>query len=91
MSYSEFSDSKQNYFSHVDLMQLQAIYDPTLITYKNMISKPDLIEHYGLSEEKINDFTDDISNACHKYPGKYDYLISMQIENLEGVDWKTES
>lgn len=91
MSYSEFSDSKQNYFSHVDLMQLQAIYDPTLITYKNMISKPDLIEHYGLSEEKINEFTDDISNACHKYPGKYDYLISMQIENLEGVDWKTES
>ena len=46
MSYSEFSDTEQNFFSHVDLMQLQAIYDPELITYKDIITKQDLIQHF---------------------------------------------
>lgn len=91
MSYSKFSDTKQNYFSHADLMQLQAIYDPELNPYKNVITKKDLIQHFNLSEEKVEEYKDDIANACHKYPGKYDFLIDMQKEVKKGDGWKTES
>ena len=91
MSYSEFSDTKQNYFSHVDLMQLQAIYDPSLKPYKNIITKQNLIQHFNLSEEKVEEYKDDIANACHKYPGKYDFLIDMQKEEKKEDGWKTES
>jgi len=91
MSYSEFSDTEQNFFSHVDLMQLQAIYDPELITYKDIITKQDLIQHFDLSQEKVEEYKDDIANACHKYPGKYDFLIEMQKEEKKEDGWKTES
>ena len=89
MSYSEFSDTEQNFFSHVDLMQLQAIYDPELITYKNVIAKQDLIRHFNLSEEKVEQYKEDIASACHKYPSKYDFLIEMQKEINQEEGWNT--
>ncbi len=82
---------EQNFFSHVDLMQLKAIYDPELITYKDIITKQDLIQHFDLSEEKVEQYKDDIASACHKYPGKYDFLIDMQKEEKKEDGWKTES
>jgi hypothetical protein len=91
MSYSEFSDTKQNYFSHVDLMQLQAIYDPDLNPYKNLITNSDLIQHFDLSEEKVEQYKDDIASACHKYSSKYDFLIEMQKGENQKKGWKTES
>ena len=82
MSYSPHAD-EQIYFTHVDLMMLQALYTPDLALIKDTVSGGELIEHFSLSEERVLEKRMDISSTCHRTPGAYDYLIDMQL----GKEW----
>ena len=78
MSYSEYSDSTAIHFSHIDLMQLRALYDPDLLTKNEKQFKDDLIEQYGLDSRKIEEYREDIASTCHFTPGAYNFLIDVQ-------------
>ena len=79
MSYSEYADSTAIYFSHIDLMQLKALYDPDLKTKNEKQFKHDLIEQYDLDAKKIEEYREDIASTCHFTPGAYNFLIDMQM------------
>ena len=79
MSYSEYADSTAIYFSHIDLMQLRALYDPDLRTKNEKQFKDDLIEQYDLDANKIKKYKGDIASTCHFTPGAYNFLIDMQM------------
>ena len=79
MSYSEYADSTAIYFSHIDLMQIRALYDPDLRTKNEKQFKDDLIEQYGLDAKKIEEYREDIASTCHFTPGAYNFLIDMQM------------
>lgn len=78
MSYSEYADHQKSFFSHIDLMMIQAIYDPATPAMKDSITDKILIEHYELNENKVEEFKNNIQNACYKQPGNYDFLINLQ-------------
>ena len=80
MSYSEYADSTAIHFSHIDLMQLRALYDPDLRTKNAKQFKYDLIEQYDLDAKKIEEYREDIASTCHFTPGAYNFLIDLQIK-----------
>ena len=82
MSYSTYAD-QEVYFTHVDLMMLQAIYSPEVSLRKDKIIRTALVEAFDLNENKVFDKRGDISSTCHREPGAYDYLIDMQL----GKEW----
>ena len=78
MSYSTYAD-QDVYFTHVDLMMLQAIYSPEVSLWKDKIIRAALVEAFDLNENKVFGKRGDISSTCHREPGAYDYLIDMQL------------
>ena len=78
MSYSEFSSEDEKYFRHIDLMQLQAIYDPSITDKRSFIGKTDFTETLDLDIKKIDKFTSDIQSTCYQKPKAYDFLIDFQ-------------
>ena len=78
MSYSEFADHEANYFTHIDLMMLQAIYDPELPHQKNAIHTGILVDHFDLDKDKIEQLKNDIPSTCHRQLQAYDFLVEMQ-------------
>ena len=81
MSYSEFADHKANYFTHIDLMMLQAIYDPGLPHQKNAIHTGIIVDYFDLDRKKIDLLKNDIPSTCHRQPLAYDFLVEMQKGN----------
>ena len=82
MSYSTYAD-QDVYFTHVDLMMLQAIYSPEVSLWKDKVIRTALVEAFDLNENKVFEKRGDISSTCHREPGAYDYLIDMQL----GKEW----
>lgn len=81
MSYSEFADHQANYFTHIDLMMLQAIYDPGLPNQKNAIHTGIIVDYFDLDRKKIEKLKNDIPSTCHRQPQAYDFLVQMQKGN----------
>jgi len=86
MSY-RFEADDVPYFSYVDLMQLSALYNPLVKEWsdKNVgkaekihTTRSRLIETFNLSEEKVEEYEENIETACYVSPGAYDFLIKMQ-------------
>ena len=80
----EFSSPQVPYFSHIDLMQLNILYHPDLVTKTTYnpttrtIYRSQVIEILELSEERVSYYEDNIKEACYQKPGSYDYLIELQ-------------
>ena len=83
----EFSGPQVPYLSHIDLMQLQILYNPEFQKkyYRNInfsyLNRDRVIDQLGLSEERVAYYEDNIQEACYQKPGAYDHLIDMQIGN----------
>ena len=60
-------------------MMLRTMYDPVNTFF--WIDQEELVKEYDLSDEKIKQFEENPSSACHHTPGGYDYLIEMQLNN----------
>ena len=78
MSYHDMAPN-EIYFDYLDLMMLRTMYDPVNTFF--WIDQEELVKEYDLSDEKIKQFEDNPSSACHHTPGGYDYLIEMQLNN----------
>ena len=83
----EFSGPQVPYLSHIDLMQLQILYNPEFKKkyYRNVnfsyLNRDRVIDQLGLSEERVAYYEDNIQEACYQKPGAYNHLIDMQIGN----------
>jgi hypothetical protein len=83
----EFSGPQVPYLSHIDLMQLQILYNPEFQNkyYRNInfsyLNTDRVIDQLGLSKERVAYFEENIQEACYQKPGAYDYLINLQIGN----------
>jgi len=83
MSYSDLKSPYDNYFSYVDLMMLQAVYDPKIEDKKGMITTEEYVTKFDLDHEKIEEYKEDIKSTCYKNPSEYEFLIDIQI----GKEW----
>ena len=83
MSYSDLKSPYDNYFSYVDLMMLQAVYDPKIEGKKGMITTEEYVSKFDLDHEKIEEYKEDIKSTCYKNPSEYEFLIDIQI----GKEW----
>ena len=79
MSYSDQRSRYDNYFSHVDLMMLQAIYDPKLQGRKGVITTQEYVAKFDLDQKRIEEYKEDIKSTCYPNPSAYDFLIDIQI------------
>ncbi len=86
MSYNRNSENFP-YFNHIDLMQLSVLYNPLVkkVAWESSydpnfihVSREKVIEIFNLSEEKIENYEENIEAACTVSPGAYDFLIEMQ-------------
>ena len=78
------------YFSHLDLMMLSLLYNPLLSEKGNHTVTKDfgfeqrnvttnkVIELFNLSEDKYNDYVENIRETCYFSLGEYDFLIDIQ-------------
>jgi hypothetical protein len=75
------------YFSHIDLMQLQILYNPVFQNKyyhsknSSYLSRYKVINDLKLSEERVLYYEENIEEACYQQPGAYDHLIDMQVGN----------
>ena len=83
MSYSDLKSPYDNYFSYVDLMMLQAVYDPKIEGKKGMVTTEEYVSKFDLDHEKIEEYKEDIKSTCYKNPSEYKFLIDIQI----GKEW----
>lgn len=86
MSYNRNAENLP-YFNHIDLMQLSVLYNPLVekVARKSSydanfinVGREKVIEIFNLSEEKIENYEENIETACNVSPGTYDFLIEMQ-------------
>ena len=97
MSYRYSTDPSliDTYFSHLDLMMLSLLYNPLLSEKGNHTVTKDygfehrevtankVIELFNLSEDKYNEYVEDISDACRTKPVEYDFLIEIQNDGTD--------
>ena len=71
MSYSEYSDSTTIHFSHIDLMQLRALYDPDLRTKNELQKLEEAKEGVTVIQVKYSDtdamFDKQVKNALREF------------------------
>ena len=78
MSYSDQRSRYDNYFNHVDLMMLQAIYDPKLQGRKGVITTEEYVAKFDLDQKRIEEYKEDIKLLAIQ-THVHDFLIDIQI------------
>ena len=93
--YSNAPELLYSHFSHLDLMMLSLLYNPLLSEKGNHTVTKDygfeqrnvttnkVIELFNLSEDKYNEYVEDISDACRTQPVEYDFLIEIQKDGTD--------
>ena len=88
--YSTAPGLRSTYFDHLDLMMLSLLYNPLLSEEGNHtvssgygfevreVTTNKVIELFNLSEDKYNDYVENIRETCYFSPGEYDFLIEIQ-------------